>query len=186
MAKEGTNGVSKLMNQLINENGYAPADKTQEWKEVDALYFNIAHSLVELLEQVKTVAEVFKQEADLVSKETIITINGINSDINAFSDDLVKIRERHKGKTGFIDPASEDMILCLSVYNDYVILSDRLKALTFPAMLTLTEAMMEIADRKKAQDPNVVTDVEVKTPVLVETTEPPTAFTEEDKDKVNV
>lgn len=180
MSKEGTNGVSKLMNKLIAENGYANPEKTQEWKEVDELYFGIAHSIVDVLREVQTVSDVFKQDPDLVSKETIVTINSLNSDLNSFSDDLVKIRNRHQGKTGFIDPSSEDMILCLGVYNDYVVLSDRFRALTFPAMLSLTEAMMELAEKKKAQDPAVVTDVEVK---QVITNEP---SLEDDKDKVNV
>jgi hypothetical protein len=180
MSKEGTNGVSKLMNQLIAENGYANPDKTQEWREVDELYFSIAHSIVGVLTEVETVAQVFRLEPDLVSKETIVTINSLNSDLNKFSEDLVKIRNRHDGKTGFIDPSSDDMILCLGVYNDYVILSDRFKALTFPAMLSLTEAMMEISEKKKAQDPTVVTDVEIKP---VNTSEP---SLEDDKDKVNV
>lgn len=180
MSKDSKNGVSNLMNKLIAENGYANPEKTQEWKEVDELYFSIAHSIVGVLTEVEAVSTMLKQDPDLVSKETIITINSLNSDLNSFSDDLVKIRNRHQGKTGFIDPSSEDMVLCLGVYNDYVVLSDRFKALTFPAMLSLTEATMELAEKKKAQDPAVVTDVEVK---QVITNEP---SLEDDKDKVNV
>lgn len=180
MSKDSKNGVSKLMNKLIAENGYANPEKTQEWKEVDELYFSIAHSIVDVLSEVESVSTVFKLEPELVTKETIITINSLNVDLNSFSEDLVKIRNRHEGKTGAIDPTSDDMILCLGIYNDYVILSDRFKALTFPAMLSLTEAMMEIAEKKKQQDPTIVTDVEFKQLTVIEPN------LEDDKDKVNV
>jgi hypothetical protein len=183
MSKNSTNGVSGLMNKLIEENGYSGKKLTQEWKEVDELYFAIAHSIVDVLTEVRTATDLFKEEHELVSQETIITINSINQDLDKFSEELVQIRERHEGKTGVISPDSEDMVICMSVYNDYVILSDRFKALTFPAMLNLTEAMIEISQKKKLQDPGVVSDVvikEVDTAVTNETT------TEEDKDKVNV
>jgi len=58
----------------------------------------------------------------------------------------------------------DELALCISVFNDYTILSDRLNAVMFPAMLTVTESLAEVAQQAQ----QVVIPVTIDGEVVIE------------------
>lgn len=132
----------------------------QTWEDVDNLYNAIAQAIISIGEQVNQCVRTIT-EADISSKEIVVTINGITNDINSFTDDLVKIKQRHEGKSGFIENEN-DHALSVSVYTDYVTLQERVTGLTFSNMLTVTEYFNEAIKVIKARDASEITDVELK------------------------
>ncbi|MCK9516992.1 MAG: hypothetical protein M0Q87_13285 [Ottowia sp.] len=132
----------------------------QTWEDVDNLYNAIAQAIISIGEQVNQCVRTIN-EADISSKEIVVTINGITNDINSFTNDLIKIKKRHEGKSGDIENEN-DHALSVSVYTDYVTLQERVTGLTFSNMLTVTEYFNEAAEVIKARDANEITDVELK------------------------
>lgn len=167
--KNKVNGGSQLLNQLMADNGYNRQPVKSAWSEVDDLYNEIAIGIYKVATEVNNSINLLKQLGGTDNKQLIVEINGFNKDIESFTNELLAIKAKHEGKTGIIDPASDDFALCYEVYNDYYLLNERFKALVFNPMLSLTEEIMTISQRKKqeqeqadAVNPNVITDVEVK------------------------
>lgn len=173
--KQANPQPSNLIKSLMTNADIVGDDIKQDWKEVEDLYQSIGLAIIGIGTQINTTINFINNIAsestvDMKSDVDEITqaVAGIKRDIDSFTNDLVSIHERHTHRTGKVD-AGEDMMLCMSVFNDYVILNDRFRSLTFPPMLTITENMMNISSKfkkeqaeKQIQDVNVVTDVEVK------------------------
>jgi len=131
----------------------------QYWSDVDNLYNSIANGLVDVSLSINNAIQSIKEAEFIDTKELVITINGLKSDIETFTQDLIKINNRHKGKEGLIQDEDE-LALCLSVANDYIILNDRFKALIFPPMITITEYVSEAIRLKKQKDNLALTQEE--------------------------
>jgi hypothetical protein len=130
-----------ILNNPVNINNSSISE--QKWEELNDIYLSIANGIVSIADSINTSIIYLKQIQELCSKELIDTVNGVNRDINLFTNDLIKIKKRHEGFQGYIKDENE-LALCLSIYNDYVILNERFKAIIFHPMLTVTEYLNNI------------------------------------------
>lgn len=138
---------------------------TQKWEQMDTFYQEIGSAIITIGEEVNKTIGVMRELGVDKNAEVAVTVSGLTKDLEQFTSELLQNRKRHEGLTGPVKDG-EELALCLSIFNDYVLLNDRFRAMTFPAMLTLTEHLTEAVAKAKSandlQDPNVVTDVEVK------------------------
>jgi len=147
---------SKLVNDLFSSAGI-PQEETkskQSWSDVDAIYNTIASSIVEIGSNINDCIRIINQNGGNANNELVITVNGLTRDIEEFSKDLLKIKKRHEGFFGLVNDDNE-LALCLSVFNDYVILNDRFKAIIFQPILTITEFMADIKVKNEVTQPAV-------------------------------
>lgn len=146
-----------------------PAPQVQQsWEEVDGLFQTIAEGIVNIGQEVNSSIRLMRSLGVHSNAEVAITVKGLTSDIESFAADLAKIKSRHEGFKGQIKDG-EELALCLSVFNDYMVLNDRFRAVVFPAMLTVTEHLtLAMAQASKNQDtltdPTVISDA-----VIIET-----------------
>ena len=118
----------------------------QSWTEVDAIYTSIAESIVEIAIGAQQHVEVLSANGYEHNAEAIIATSGLNRDLDQITNDLKSIQARHADRSGTIKP-DDDYALACSVFTDYHTLSNRMQAVVFQPMLTLTEFMTEIATR---------------------------------------
>jgi hypothetical protein len=111
---------------------------TQSWIEVDNIYKALGHSLVNVADNISMAISIIETNTETVDPEFVSTVKGLYKDLDVFSNDLVKINSRHKEFSGPINDGDE-LALCLSVFNDYSILSDKFRAVVFNPMLTISE-----------------------------------------------
>jgi hypothetical protein len=138
--------------------------QTQTWEQLEAMYQAIGSGIVEVGNQVNVAVKTINNLGVTGDAMLVKTVEGLTRDIGMFTEDLIKIKSRHSDMSGNVKDG-EDLVLCLSCYEDYYALNGRLQAVLFPAMLTVTEAMMEAQATKAKQDeldPSVITDVEIK------------------------
>lgn len=136
----------------------------QTWEQLEDMYQATGSGIIEIGEQVNEAIRSINEIGITGDQELVVTVNGLTRDIGMFSEDLLKIRGRHSDMSGVVKDG-EDLILCLSCFEDYYALNGRLKAVIFPALLTVTDALNNAKSIKAALDavdPNVITDVEVK------------------------
>ena len=84
--------------------------------------------------------------------ETTIAINGLSRDLTDMAQTLAAIHDRHKDKQGEILNVEENELV-LDCFQDYHEISTRLSQLTMAPMLTITEALTEVARQEKAEAP---------------------------------
>lgn len=140
----------------------------QNWSELDALYEVNATSIVEVASNVNNAIRAITEHGVSQTSELKATINGFTRDIQQYTTDLLHIQSHHKSKEGVIKNGA-DLVLFLSISEDYIALSERFRANTFNVMLTVTEYLSEANSNKAARDaekelldPTVISDVEVK------------------------
>lgn len=154
--------VTAALKGLFQNAGIAIKDDRQTWSLVDGLYQSIGEAIIEIGMGVNSAIQTCKQLNYEGDNELISTIASVKSDLESFTSDLIKINSRHRGSQGFIE-TEDDVALCIGVHCDYITLNERFKALTFPAMLTITEHLTTAALRANAKPaPEGVTDVEFK------------------------
>lgn len=138
--------------------------QTQTWEQLEGMYQTIGSGIIEMGEQVNVAVKTINDLGIVGDTMLIKTVEGLTRDIGMFTEDLIKIKARHSDMSGIVKDG-EDLVLCLSCFEDYYALNSRLQAVIFPALLTVTDALMEAQTLKAQQDaldPNVITDVEVK------------------------
>lgn len=157
-----------VLDQLFKNAGLQtpePKAQTQQWEQMDTFYQEIGSAIITIGQEVNKSLAVMRELGIANNPEVAVTVRGMTRDLEQFTSELLTLRKRHEGLTGPVKDG-EELALCLSIFNDYVLLNDRFRAMTFPAMLTLTEHMSQAMAAAKAQsdlqDPSVVTDVEVK------------------------
>lgn len=162
MGQKKLNGASDLLNTLLvrADIPIKEEEPKQKWDDVDNLYMELANSIVDIGSQVNETIRAINAGSLNNVQDLTITINGINRDLLSFTEDLIKIRSLHADKTGFIVDEN-DHALCLAVFNDYVMLNDRFRAVIYPSTITMTEILFEAMQSSKT-DTNVVTDVAFK------------------------
>jgi len=173
-----------LLSQLMDRAGIQPNDQTvnMTWDELEDLYQVVANGLVNQAVSLNTAITLFKQYAYNAGDELIITIKGLTADIEKLTQELVTIRKYHKDKTGKVDDS--EISAFLTIGSDYKTAADRIQSLLVNPMLTVTEYLVEMQQQLKLKeetdaslqkqkdlvDPTVISDVEVKTPVVEGTT----------------
>jgi hypothetical protein len=133
----------------------------QSWSEVDDIYKCIAESICEIAVSVQHAVGLINngQCAD-DNGELVVTTRGLARDLEQFTDELLQIRTRHEDRDGLIS-TEDDLALSISVFSDYITLSDRFKGVIFPPMLTITEHMTAASEamQRSLDDDTEATEV---------------------------
>lgn len=129
--------------------------KHSNWDELNELYYSIADSLVQIGTQVLNVVRFCEQTGYARTAVEEQTISGLRKDLDEFSNRLLEIKASHSNRSGFVKDDDENAIFgdCYVGYNAFF---ERLQAVTFDSMLTLTEMQTNatayaVAKEKEAQ-----------------------------------
>jgi hypothetical protein len=166
MAK-GKVTTNPLIDSLFERAGIVSQKPNQTWSSLNDIYMAIAQSIVETGEQVNQCIAMIRSAGIENNKELSISVNGLTRDITAYTETLLQINAQHSKYSGDVKNGDE-LALCLSLYEDYLALHNRMRANTLPVILTVTEhlsaaqSVIEQAKKDELTDPNVVSDIEVK------------------------
>lgn len=160
--------ASPLLESLLERADIRPENQ-QTWSELDDLYKTVAESIFDIGLKVNVAIRQINALGIKRNNEIAISVKGLTRDIEEFSEGLLRIKSRHEGFTGPVKD-SEELALCLSVFEDYQALNLRFKAVVFPVMLTIAEYLAtasndfvkETKENKDLTDPNVISDLPVK------------------------
>jgi len=134
--------TSKLVTKMF-DNANIPTSE-QNWDDVINIHADISNGIIDIAikfnDSLRIIRDSGKYNNDA---ELIATVNSFKNDINEFTNALCSIDSRREGKVGKIDN-QDDLVLCLDIFNDLVILFDRFKAIVFAPMLTITEYLSNI------------------------------------------
>jgi len=143
----------------------------QDWGRLDGLYNEIAQGIINVGTEVNQSVAAIRVARLTNTTELSLAIQTLSDDLLRFSDTLVAIKDRHKQYSGKVHDASL-LTIYLGCGQEYTLLYEQFRALVFPAMETITDFTLRarnklLADEEAAQltpeqDPNVITDVEVK------------------------
>jgi hypothetical protein len=185
-------GIEKPMNdaQLIMSGAMNPAPQgsdKQSWDDLEEIYKSCSESLVVANNSVVGLFKIPGVIDNIENRqETKIAILGLNKDILFFSENLKEIHKEHADKKGFVQDG-EELGQCLTIFEKYHSFQTTYQSVIIPTVITLSEEVGKAAEamNKKlseqaaldaAQDPTVITEVQVKEPV-----EPP----QEPKEQLN-
>lgn len=118
----------------------------QSWSDLDNMYQSVAEGICEIGYAVNEHIALAAGLDIENPQELAVIVKGIQQDIEIFTEDLIKIRKRHEGKTGFITDEDE-LALCFSIFNDYQALYDRFSAITLNPLLTITETITDAVSK---------------------------------------
>lgn len=176
------NEAQNLMSSIYNGTAFkSQEDNRQKWEELEALYQACMESLVLAN---NSIYELYGIEGILNfiqnENEVKVALNGLAGDIESFSARLKAIHERHVGKTGPVENET-DLSMCFTIFEEYYAYQSHYTSVIVPTVMFLTDAISLAAEKMKQhyqenppvltdeQNPNVVTDVEIKeTAVVIE------------------
>lgn len=130
--------IKKRAKMIREENS-----QRQSWEELENIYQGIIKGIYDIGTQVNEAIRVINLIKDYQTDPNIInTVETISSDISEFSNMLSTIHGKHSSKTGIVR-SPEELVECLSIYNEYQIMFERFKSITFNPMLTITEYLTD-------------------------------------------
>lgn len=170
----------KIMQQRQSASKASKGRKLIEhsWSEVDDLYTVVATSLVDIAISINSAIQQINSLGYVDNQELIVAINGVKRDLESFTSELQHIKAGHENHSGIIR-GEDELALCLSIFNDYTVLSDRFRAVVFPTMLTITEHLADAIGAIRNTEPvtiDGVAEVIVEDSPIEDTT---TSITEE-------
>jgi hypothetical protein len=126
------NGKEKKLTVNIKQHKkHRPNDKKSNWLEMDQLYNSIKDGLVTIIESVRTLLEDTDIRLALSqNKEITVLIIGFYKDVNAFTNELMHIYNKHKHKVGLVK--NKDIDLQLHVAGEYIELGYRMQSILLP------------------------------------------------------
>ena len=176
--EEKMNTAQLIMTGALNPNCNVEESK-QSWDDLEGIYNSCTEALVVAN---NSVVELFKIPGVMQNienrQETKISILGLDKDIKFFSNELKEIHAIHAGKTGLIKD-EEELGTCLEIFEKYHSFQTTYQSVIIPTVITLSEEVGKAAQvmneklREEqaiidAQNPNVITEVEIKEPTAPE------------------
>lgn len=161
--KELYNSKKQLINAVKRKEHFMKTNTA--WDDLEDAYQNIASLIVvsgETIQQSFHDQSVFKY----LLKEEIPQINtaiqGMSRDLIHFSNKLKEIHDLHADKSG--NMANENEIeTVFNIFNQYTALNVDFQTVVTPNHKYLLGILDKVLERR-AQDPDVITDVEIKEP----------------------
>ena len=143
------------------DEGTAPEfQSNQTWDKLDEISQAVSTMLVQVAIEINKTIQLINH-ANISNKEIHITIEGLKRDLASYTDKIVALKQKHAGKSGLVTNADEYSV-CMSIGLEYMSLNEEIRALLFQPITTLTEYANVAIQQINAQNPNVVTDVQVK------------------------
>ena len=144
------------------------------WSDVRGLYDSACQMLIgtgEIIRQGFSDRDIFKYFNGQEMVEVNAAINGMNKDLQLFTDELANLGKHHLSKSGTVSN-DEDFNTILELGQGYTDFTTRFSAVVSPNQKFLTDKLgialsrrqeaMVAAEQAAAQDINVVTDVVAK------------------------
>lgn len=164
--------VSPLMESLMQKAGIQPEyDSKSSWNELTEVYEAIGTSIVEIGTRVNESVRLIQRAGLQGVRELVIAINGLRTDLEKYTTDLIATRKRHADKEGMVANGDE-LALMLSIYSDYRTIQEFIQANTFPVFILITEKLTEASAKssepvdeqaqKDLVNPDVISDIQVK------------------------
>lgn len=167
------NEAQKLMDGI-----YATGNekKQQTWDDLTGLYQSLMNAIVTANSETIKMLRIEGILSFIEDKAaTKVAINGLENDIKAFTNELNNIYNLHKGRTGPVNMEG-DLTICFSIFENYMAFQTRYHAVIIPTVELIAEQCSIAAKRMTEyvathsqeqvqadlQDPNVVSDIEVK------------------------
>lgn len=166
------NTAQLIMTGALNPD-YKNEESKQSWDDLEGIYKSCTEALIVAN---NSVVELFKIPGVMQNienrQETKICILGLNKDIKFFSNELKEIHKSHDGKTGLIKDENE-LGTCLEIFEKYHSFQTTYQSVIIPTVITLSQEVGKAAQtmnekiRKEqelldSQNPNVITEVEIK------------------------
>lgn len=165
--------VSPLMESLMAKAGIEPEfNSKSNWDELNELYEAIGGSIIEIGTRVNESVALIQRAGLQEVRELVIAISGLNKDLETYTSNLIKTKQRHADKSGMVKNGDE-LALMLSIYSDYKTIQEFMQANTFQVFILITEKLSEASavtkqaedqetKQKELQDPTVISDIQVK------------------------
>ena len=161
-----TKSAQKMRNDYFKNN--------TGWNDVRDLYNTACQMVVgtgEIIRQGFSDRDIFKYFNNQEMVEVNTAINGMNKDLQLFTDELVNLGKHHLDKSGSVS-SDEDFNAILELGQRYSDFTTRFSAVVSPNQKFLTDKLgialgrrqeaVAAAEQAAAQDINVVTDVVAK------------------------
>jgi len=130
----------------------------QRWEELEDIYQAMGRGIIDVTTKVNEAIQYMTSVGIEESPELVLTVRSLVRDITEITESSVSIHSTHSGKTGVIKD-SDDLALCLDIFNSYVVLNDKFKGLTMGPMLTITEYLTTALEKaEKANLPKKETE----------------------------
>jgi len=123
----------------------------QRWEELEDIYQAMGRGIVDVTTKVNEAIQYMNSVGIEESPELVLTVRSLVRDITEITESSVSIHSTHSGKTGIIKD-SDDLALCLDIFNSYVVLNDKFKGLTMGPMLTITEHLTTAIEKAEEAD----------------------------------
>lgn len=130
---------TSVLNQIKEES-------KQTWEDLYGIYYSIAQTIIESGNSINTLINANHVKPEILgNNELTIAINGFGNDLKTFSDQLAKIYDQHKHRTGIIE--EEDFNLSIKVFEEYKQTAVELQSIIMPNIVYITSEIGHIADR---------------------------------------
>lgn len=146
----------KISNQLHhigqgNQKRFEAPENT--WRDIDAIYESAAYAIAESAQSVREALGTIGvgSFADHPNELTV-AINGFSRDIEQFTVQLLKIKEKHNGKSGTI--ADEDYGMSLKIADEYMGFTADFQSTVLPAILVIMEQVTAAYNNMMKNVPN--------------------------------
>jgi hypothetical protein len=127
----------------------------QRWEEIELIYDSLARGLLDSSVEINAAIGQIRVLSKADNKELAAIINTGVRDITEFANALAAIHDRHKHLSGVIKDENDHMLM-FTVFNEYMILTEKFRAVTFPLVLTLTEELATLLSESKKIEQNEV------------------------------
>lgn len=154
----------KSIETLMND----PSSDLMNWGDLDKIYTDNRSMLIEANQNM---ADVFRIPGIILNvpdkKGTVDHIRGLAKDVRFFGEELSKICEQHKGKSGIVKD-SDETIEAIKIFEGYVNWQQEYHSVIIPTITFLSEQAglsAELVEKEQGlTNPKVISDIEVKEP----------------------
>lgn len=120
----------------------------QNWDDLKVLSNEIAQGIVQMAESLKETDALVQQHGCIHRTEYNIVVQRASQYLNQFTDDYVKIVNKHKDYSGFVADEDENALL-LSVFEDYRAFQTLFQGTMMHTAIAFTEYALEANDIAK-------------------------------------
>ncbi len=152
------NKIAKAINDKTTEEKKKTFAR-QSWNDLEGLFQACGNAIVEVGMGVNQLISSVPNLEKLVEnpKEFLLSINGLKSDLDRFTDELAAIHAKHSDKSGAVKDDVE-LVESLNIFEDYTNFNIRFTALTLPTMTSITEQVGAVVERLRREAPAIIAD----------------------------
>lgn len=135
--------------RALPKTGSIEGSNKQTWEALLEISDAIGNQIATTAEDISSTVELVKHLGCEHIGEFNAVVNRTNSDLTKFASDFLSVKNRHAGKTGFIE-TPDDLALSLSIYEDYQQFRAHFDGTMHHTLISFTEYALEAKDRAVA------------------------------------